>query len=135
MASAKESEAKTFGFAVSGPPSASVLSALRGASESAGQWFQYKKSCRIACQTANDAKAKMQQIATETSKTRNGTINAVQKQDLPIHAWYRFVLSYPPHLVRQYMSAFGVTRNDLLLDPFCGTGTTLVDARILECPV
>jgi len=75
----------------------------------------------------------MQQIATGTGKTRNGTINAVQKQDLPIHGWYRFVLSYPPHLVRQYMSAFGVTRNDLLLDPFCGTGTTLVDARILEC--
>lgn len=27
------------------------------------------------------------------------------------------------------MAAFGVTRNDLLLDPFCGTGTTLVEAR------
>ena len=63
------------------------------------------------------------------NKTGNGAINAMQKEDLPIHSWYRFVLSYPPHLVRQYMSAFGVTRNDLLLDPFCGTGTTLVEAR------
>jgi hypothetical protein len=32
-------------------------------------------------------------------------------------------------LVRQYLSAFGITRKDLLLDPFCGTGTTLVEAR------
>jgi DNA methylase len=63
------------------------------------------------------------------NKIGNGAINAMQKEDLPIHGWYRFVLSYPPHLVRQYMSAFGVTRNDLLLDPFCGTGTTLVEAR------
>jgi len=53
----------------------------------------------------------------------------MQKGDLPIHGWYRFVLSYPPHLVRQYMSAFGVAQSDLLLDPFCGTGTTLVEAR------
>src|SRR5262245_46039588 len=59
----------------------------------------------------------------------NGAVNTLQKEDLPIHAWYRFVLSFPPHLVRQYISAFGLTRSDLLLDPFCGTGTTLVEAR------
>src|SRR6266481_4717929 len=59
----------------------------------------------------------------------NGKVNALQKEDLPIHGWYRFVLSFPPHLVRQYMSAFGLTGSDLLLDPFCGTGTTLVEAR------
>lgn len=71
----------------------------------------------------------MQQLASSPQKIRNGAINAVQKEDLPIHDWYRFVLSYPPHLVRQYMSTFGVTRKDLLLDPFCGTGTTLVEAK------
>jgi len=71
----------------------------------------------------------MQLTTISPSKPRNGAINALQKEDLPIHGWYRFVLSYPPHLVRQYMSAFGLTRGDLLLDPFCGTGTTLVEAR------
>jgi len=71
----------------------------------------------------------MHQTTTNPNGRRNGVINALQKEDLPIHGWYRFVLSYPPHLVRQYMSLFGVTRNDLLLDPFCGTGTTLVEAR------
>lgn len=56
-------------------------------------------------------------------------VNTLQKQDLPIHAWYRFVLSFPPHLVRQYIAAFQLGPDDLLLDPFCGTGTTLVEAR------
>src|SRR6266478_1980162 len=59
----------------------------------------------------------------------NGKVNALQKEDLPVHGWYRFVLSFPPHLVRQYISKFEIGSNDFLLDPFCGTGTTLVEAK------
>ena len=57
------------------------------------------------------------------------SINVIQKADTPIHDWYRFVLSYPPHLVRQYIERFGIRGRDLLCDPFCGTGTTLVEAK------
>ena len=56
-------------------------------------------------------------------------INAIQRDDTPIHGWYRFVLSYPPHLVRRYIDRFGLTRRQQLFDPFCGTGTTLVEAK------
>jgi len=56
-------------------------------------------------------------------------INVIRKTDTPIHDWYRFVQSYPPHLVRQYIERFGIRRRDLLCDPFCGTGTTLVEAK------
>jgi hypothetical protein len=56
-------------------------------------------------------------------------INAIQKADTPIHNWYRFVLSYPPHLVSQYIDRFNFLGRDLLCDPFCGTGTTLVEAK------
>ena len=56
-------------------------------------------------------------------------INVIQKTDTPIHDWYCFVQSYPPHLVRQYIERFGIRRRDLLCDPFCGTGTTLVEAK------
>ena len=56
-------------------------------------------------------------------------INTLQRVDSPIHGWYRFVLSYPPHLVRQYVERFDLTSDDCLLDPFCGTGTTLVEAK------
>jgi hypothetical protein len=50
-------------------------------------------------------------------------------EDRAIHSWYRFVLSFPPHLVRGYLQRFRVTSDDTVLDPFCGTGTTLVECK------
>ena len=61
-------------------------------------------------------------------------INTIQKADMPLHDWYRFVLSYPPHLVRQYIDRFGFRGRDLVCDPFCGTGTTLVEAKKYGIP-
>ncbi|MCC6686754.1 MAG: DNA methyltransferase [Fimbriimonadaceae bacterium] len=55
--------------------------------------------------------------------------NKLAPEDRPVHAWYRFVLSYPPHLVRQYLTSFGVQPGDVMLDPFCGTGTTMVECK------
>ena len=71
----------------------------------------------------------MQLAAPKPPQNREGAINTLQRGDLPVHAWYRFVLSFPPHLVRQYVSRFAIGPSDLLLDPFCGTGTTLVEAK------
>lgn len=62
---------------------------------------------------------------------RNDTAaNKLSWEDRPIHDWYRFVLSFPPHLARQYLEDFGLTENDVVLDPFCGTGTTLVECKL-----
>ena len=61
----------------------------------------------------------------------NGKANKLDPLDRAAHDWYRFVLSYPPHLVRQYLDEFGLKSNDTVLDPFCGTGTTLVEAKKL----
>jgi len=55
--------------------------------------------------------------------------NTLAVEDYSVHAWYRFVLSYPPHLVRKYMQAFRLRNHQVVLDPFCGTGTTLVEAK------
>lgn len=63
-----------------------------------------------------------------TSKTSTGT-NKMDPGDRAIHDWYRFVLSFPPHLVQNYISEFGLGNKSVLLDPFCGTGTTLVVAK------
>ncbi len=57
--------------------------------------------------------------------------NRIRESDLPVHGWYRFVLSFPPHLVRDYVNDFGLGKRDLVLDPFCGTGTTLVESKKL----
>lgn len=64
----------------------------------------------------------------------NGTANKLAPEDLPAHEWYRFVLSFPPHLVRHYLDRFGITTSHLVLDPFCGTGTTLVECKKLGIP-
>lgn len=59
----------------------------------------------------------------------NGSINRLDVDDRHFHDWYRFVLSFPAHLVREYLSRFELNEDDMLLDPFCGTGTTLVEAK------
>jgi len=55
--------------------------------------------------------------------------NKLRPQDRAVHSWYRFVLSFPPHLVQNYLSRFGVESGGTVLDPFCGTGTTLVECK------
>jgi DNA modification methylase len=64
----------------------------------------------------------------------NGSMNKLQPKDQPVHDWYRFVLSFPPHLVNNYIEKFGLQTHQTLLDPFCGTGTTLVAAKLLGIP-
>ena len=60
--------------------------------------------------------------------------NKVQPEDRPVHDWYRFVLSFPPHLVQTYLQRFGIGSLDTVLDPFCGTGTTLVECKKARIP-
>jgi DNA modification methylase len=64
----------------------------------------------------------------------NGDGNKLFPVDRPAHDWYRFVLSFPPHLVRTYIERFGITKRNCVLDPFCGTGTTLVECKKLGIP-
>lgn len=56
--------------------------------------------------------------------------NKVRKEDHPFHNWYRFVLSFPPHLVKYYINEFKLDTDSVILDPFCGTGTTLVESKL-----
>lgn len=61
----------------------------------------------------------------------SGDPNKLRPSDRAVHDWYRFVLSFPPHLVRDYLDRFDVGPRATVLDPFCGTGTTLVECRKL----
>ena len=64
-------------------------------------------------------------------KSYNSSNNKLNQIDRPFHDWYRFVLSFPPHLVREYIDKFELKSGGTILDPFCGTGTTLVEAKLL----
>jgi Putative RNA methylase family UPF0020 len=44
-----------------------------------------------------------------------------------VHDWYRTVWGYSDHLVAGLLEEFGTDRTTRVLDPFCGSGTTLVE--------
>ncbi|MEA2992570.1 MAG: hypothetical protein QOD40_1490, partial [Alphaproteobacteria bacterium] len=67
-------------------------------------------------------------------KRPNGAANKLEATDRSAHNWYRFVLSFPPHLVRDYLHRFGANAQTVCLDPFCGTATTLVECKKLGVP-
>src|SRR5579875_3574916 len=60
-----------------------------------------------------------------------GANSKLLNEDRIAHDWYRFVLSFPPQLVRHYSKRFGLSSGAIVLDPFCGTGTTLVECKKL----
>src|SRR6266849_4875730 len=68
-------------------------------------------------------KLEMQQVLRED--------NRIRSEDRAVHDWYRFVLSFPPHLVQDYLRKFRLSKDSTVLDPFCGTGTTLVECKKL----
>ena len=51
-----------------------------------------------------------------------------------VHHWYNIILGYNDDLVAHLIEQFKLTRNDLVLDPFCGAGTTLVECMRSEIP-
>jgi 16S rRNA G966 N2-methylase RsmD len=45
-----------------------------------------------------------------------------------VHDWYRIILGYSDHLVGSLLDEFRLNDQHRVLDPFCGSGTTLVEA-------
>lgn len=79
----------------------------------------------------------MAQLALTTAQASRRSVqesNKLRVEDLAGHDWYRFVLSFPPHLVRDCLNRFGVNSEQCVLDPFCGTGTTMVECKKLGIP-
>lgn len=75
-----------------------------------------------------------QEIATSSAPLKrriSADANKLGNDDRAAHDWYRFVLSYPPHLVREYLKRLPAPAGQRVLDPFCGTGTTLVECKKL----
>lgn len=50
------------------------------------------------------------------------------------HGWHRYVGRFPPHLIRALLNYFGANSADLVFDPFLGSGTTLVECRLMGIP-
>lgn len=48
----------------------------------------------------------------------------------PVHRWFVFPHSYSPALVRYLLDELNVEQGATVLDPFCGAGTTLLEASL-----
>lgn len=72
-----------------------------------------------------------------TTNPNNEAINLKHKSNIgrldevDIHDWYRFVYAYSDRIIKGLVDEFGITEDDLLIDPFNGTGTTTLSAKKL----
>ncbi len=63
------------------------------------------------------------------SSTRAGlSVTATLNRGLPIHDWYLMPESYSEPLVSEALNKYGLVKGDTILDPFSGTGTTVIAA-------
>lgn len=46
------------------------------------------------------------------------------------HRWFRLTPSFGPELVQHVLAKFGATEDSVVLDPFAGAGTTLIECKI-----
>ncbi len=58
-----------------------------------------------------------------------GPITFRSNDATPVHRWWPYVQGYSAEFVRSMLSAHSVVRGATVLDPFAGSGTTLVEAR------
>jgi len=50
--------------------------------------------------------------------------------DAPVHRWFRLTPSYSPDLVGEMLNTMDSSTGDVVLDPFSGAGTTLIECQI-----
>lgn len=83
--------------------------------------FKYNPPTRDFCHVCEQiAKNKIVPII----DTFNG--KASSANNFPFHNWYNFVLGYTPEFPDYLIKKFKISEKDFVVDPFMGTGTTLI---------
>lgn len=49
-----------------------------------------------------------------------------------VHHWYDYLEDFPYTLLEESIKKYGLKKGDLVLDPFCGSGTTLVSSNLFQ---
>lgn len=83
--------------------------------------------------TANIASALEQRFEVRYPVLENATykslVNYGTDLKTPIQRWYRYKEGYSIGLMESIFMKYGVKSDDLILDPFCGSGSTLLQAK------
>jgi len=62
--------------------------------------------------------------------TYKSLVNYATDLKTPIQRWYRYKEGYSVNLMDILFQEYGVKKGDIVLDPFCGSGSTIVQGKI-----
>jgi len=62
--------------------------------------------------------------------TYKSLVNYASDLKDPIQRWYRYKEGYSIKLMDKLFKEYNIVKDDLILDPFCGSGSTLLQAKI-----
>jgi len=62
--------------------------------------------------------------------TYKSLVNYATDLKSPIQRWYRYKEGYSIKLMQQIFNEYKVKKDDIIVDPFCGSGSTIIQAKI-----
>lgn len=69
-------------------------------------------------------------LITEDFDTFKHHVNFSQNIQIPIHNWFKYREGYSHKLIDTLLDDSGLTQEEFVIDPFCGSGTTQLQANI-----
>lgn len=57
-------------------------------------------------------------------------VNFSKNKDIPYHGWFKYREGFSHTLIKELLERSGIGQNEYVLDPFCGSGTTVVEAAL-----
>lgn len=57
-------------------------------------------------------------------------VNFSKNKDIPYHGWFKYREGYSHTLIKELLNRSGIGPDEYVLDPFCGSGTTVVEAAL-----
>jgi DNA modification methylase len=86
--------------------------------------FKYNPPTRTFCKVCEEL---AETVRIPIIDTHNG--KASSANNFPFHNWYNFVLGYSPEFPEYIISKYKIYPGAIVVDPFMGTGTTLVECK------
>ena len=60
----------------------------------------------------------------------NQLVNFSKNKDVPYHGWFKYREGFSYTLIKELLKRCGLSEDEYVLDPFCGCGTTVVEAKL-----
>lgn len=91
--------------------------------------FKYHPPTRAHCQVCEELSVSSPAPIIDV---QNGKASAAN--NFPFHNWYSFVLGYTPLFPAYMIHREGITESHFVVDPFVGSGTTLIECKLRGIP-